>query len=191
MSASLRAAWTQEQFFAWQGDGDTRYEFDGTEPMAMVGNTVAHGIIMRNLHRCLDRGLDGSGFQYLGPDNGVATTGQAVRYPDALVTAASLGMAAPIVPDVIAVFEIVSPSSGGTDRIVKVREYAGVPSIRRYAIIESTTAGVTVFERPDGTSGWRADTLTGSDVLRMPELELTIAVAELYRDVVLASGPAA
>ena len=40
------------------------------------------------------------------------------------------------------VFEVLSPSSGQTDRIVKVREYASVPTVRRYVILEYTSAGL-------------------------------------------------
>jgi hypothetical protein len=43
--------------------------------------------------------------------------------------------------------EIINPGTGRTDRLVKVREYAAVPSILRYFLLESTSIGVTVHER--------------------------------------------
>ena len=57
-----------------------------------------------------------------------------------------------------------------------------MPSIRRYVILESTTAALTVFERQDGETPWIAATLTGDDVLRMPELAIEIPVSEFYVD---------
>jgi Uma2 family endonuclease len=149
----------------------------------MTGGTANHSVIMRNLHRALDRRLQGSGCEYLGPDAGLATGDNGVRYPDALVTCSRFPGNARTIPGVVAVFEIVSPGTSRVDRIVKVREYAGVPSILRYVILESTTAGLTIFEREGTETSWRAVTLTGDDVLRMPELAIEIAVAEFYEAV--------
>jgi Uma2 family endonuclease len=149
----------------------------------MTGGTNNHSVIMRNLHRALDRRLQGSECQYLGPDAGLATVNTSVRYPDALVTCSKFAGNARTIPGVIAVFEIVSPGSSREDRIVKVREYAAVPSVRRYVILESTSNGLTVFERQDAETFWRATTLTSDDVLRMPELAIEIPVVDFYADV--------
>ena len=43
--------------------------------------------------------------------------------------------------------EVISPTSGRTDRIVKVREYAAVPSVLRYVVVQSSSIGLTVLER--------------------------------------------
>ena len=42
MSTSLQQPRTQEQFFAWEGHRDGRYEFDGFAPVAMTGGTDNH-----------------------------------------------------------------------------------------------------------------------------------------------------
>jgi Uma2 family endonuclease len=107
-----------------------------------------------------------------------------VRYPDALVTCSRAANNDRLIPSVVVVFEIISPTSGRVDRIVKVREYAAVPSIRRYAILESSTIGITVFERSNAQEPWRATTLTGEDTLNMPEIGTQIPVAELYDGIV-------
>ena len=36
---------TREQFLAWKVRRELRYEFDGLQPVAMTGGTVAHAII--------------------------------------------------------------------------------------------------------------------------------------------------
>jgi Uma2 family endonuclease len=182
MNAPLRKPWTQDQFFAWASTQEGRYEFDGFEPVAMTGGTANHSVIMRSLHRALDRRLQGSACQYLGPDAGLATVESRVRYPDALVTCSRFPGNVRTIPGVVIAFEIVSPGTSRVDRIDKVREYAAVPSIRRYVILESTTAALTVFERQDAETPWIAATLTGDDVLRMPELAIEIPVSEFYVD---------
>jgi Uma2 family endonuclease len=185
MNAPFVKPWTQAQFFAWAARQEGRWEFDGFRPVAMTGGTLGHARIMRSLHRALDARLRGSGCQPLGPDAGVATVGAAVRYPDALVTCSNLdGQNDEMTtPGVVVVFEIVSPTSGRTDRQVKVPEYAAVPTIRRYVILESTYMGLEVFERANADDPWMVRTLTGDDTLHMPELGIEIPVADLYEGV--------
>lgn len=174
---------TREEFFDWAQARDARYEFDGFEPVAMTGGSINHNLITLNSHRALYARLKGSGCRPLGPDAGVATVGDAVRYPDALVTCTQAPGTANLVPEVVVVFEVLSPTSGRTDRIEKVREYRAVASIRRYVILEHTSVGLTVFERANGEEEWRATALTGDDILRMPEIGIEIPVAEFYEDV--------
>ncbi len=75
---------------------------------------------------------------------------------------------------------MLGPTSGRIDRIVKVREYAAVPSIRRYVLVEFAGVGVTVLERTAPGEVWRTTVLTGGDALLLPEIGIEIPVGELY-----------
>jgi hypothetical protein len=86
MNIALRKPWTQERFFAWAQVQNLRYEFDGTQPVAMTGGNAGHSVVIRGLHRSLDARLRRGPCQPLGPDAGLETVNKAVRYPDALVT---------------------------------------------------------------------------------------------------------
>lgn len=183
--ALRRPRMTREEFFSWAHAQDVRYEFDGFEPVAMTGGTVDHNQISQNIQFALRARLRGSACRTLGPDAGVATVGDTVRYPDALVTCTKVPGTAHLVPGVVVVFEVLSPSSGRIDRIEKVREYRAVSSIRRYVILESASVGLTVFERRDAGDNWTASTLTEDDVLQMEEIGVEVPVAELYQDVEL------
>ena len=177
---------TRDAFFGWAQAQNTRYEFDGFQPVAMTGGSPNHNRISLNIHVALRSRLRGSGCEPLGPDTGVATIGDTVRYPDALVTCGKFSGTAAVVPGVVIVFEVLSPTSGRTDRIEKLREYRAVPSIRRYVILEYASIGLTVFERPEAASDWKATALTADDILRMPEISIEVPVAELYESVDLA-----
>ncbi len=174
---------TREQFFDWAQAQDVRHEFDGFRPVAITGGTPNHNRICQNLWAALRSRLKGSGCEPLRPDVGVATVGDAVRYPDALVTCSKFPGSSRLIPGVVIVFEVLSPSSGRTDRIDKLREYRAVPSIRRYVILESASAGLAVFEREHEAEAWRATALTAGDVLQMPEIGAAIPVPELYENV--------
>jgi Uma2 family endonuclease len=78
---------------------------------------------------------------------------------------------------------VLCPDSGRRDRIEKVREYAAVTSIRRYVIIEATGIGLFVLHREQGDIAFNALTLTGEDFLELPEVGISVPVAEFYEDV--------
>jgi len=78
------------------------------------------------------------------------------------------------------VFEVLSSTSGRTDRIEKLREYQAVSSIRRYVILEHTSVGLVVHSRLNGEDAWTATAPTDGDVLAMPEIGIEIPVAEFY-----------
>lgn len=101
----------------------------------MTGGTINHSLITQNIQAALRDRLRGSGCRPLGPDVGVATVGTAIRYPDALVTCSPFDGDALTVPGVVVIFEVLSAGTSRTDRIIKVREYAAVASIRRYVIL--------------------------------------------------------
>lgn len=77
----------------------------------------------------------------------------------------------------------ISPTSGQRDRINKVREYAAVPSIRRYVIIESSSVGLSVFEREGPDEAWPLTVLVQDKVLRMPEIGIEVPVSEIYEGI--------
>ncbi len=60
MNVPLRQARTQDEFCAWAGCEEGRYEFDGVEPVDMNGTTINHAIIISSLlaasfHACVER----------------------------------------------------------------------------------------------------------------------------------------
>lgn len=186
MNVAIRVpGMTREAFFDWAAAQDEPYEFDGFQPVAMTGGTINHTLLIGNLNYALQSRLRHTPCRAL-IEAGLATVGDAVRYPDALVTCAPLDGAARLVPGVVIVFEVLSPTSGRTDRIDKLREYRAVPSIRRYVILEHTSAALTVFARPDA-GDWIATALTSDDTLDLPEIGIAIPVSEFYEGIDLSA----
>jgi len=119
--------WTAEQFLDWLGMQEGRFEFDGIQPVAVTGGTARHNRTMNNIHAALRARLRGTACAFYGPDLAVRTVGERVRYPDALITCTPFPDSARVAPDVVVVFEVISPTSGQTDRNERVREYAQSP----------------------------------------------------------------
>ncbi len=190
-NALRRPSMSREEFFAWAELQDARYEFDGFDPVAMTGGSLNHSTMGGNLYFALRSRLRGSLCWPYGPDAGLATIGDAVRYPDAMVTCTKAPGQSHVVAGPVVVFEVLSPGSGRVDRIVKLREYRAVVSIRRYVIIEYNSVGLTTFARADGQADWTATALTADDTLAMPEIGVEIPILEFYENVDLPTAAGA
>ena len=59
MTVPLRQPWTPERFFAWAEAQDARYEFDGSQPVAMTGGNAGHALITQNVQAALRSRLRG------------------------------------------------------------------------------------------------------------------------------------
>jgi Uma2 family endonuclease len=140
MNVTLRnPVMTREAFFLWAEAQDERYEFDGFAPVAMGGGSNRHSRIVQNTSFALRMRLNGSGCEAFGPDAGLGTIAEAVRYPDAMITCEKARGEDHVVPGVVVVFEVISPSSGYVDRVVKLREYKAVPPPAERASQPATT----------------------------------------------------
>jgi Uma2 family endonuclease len=184
MNVALRKPMTHKEFFDWAEAQEERYEFDGFQPIAMTGGDLGHSRLIRNVNRQLGNRLDGTGCESLGPDAGVATIGDTVRYPDAVVTCTKFSARDRVVPNPVIVFEVVSPSSVRIDRVVKLREYQAVSTIRRYVIVEPDAVAITVFSRDHEGEMFRATGLAEDDILQLSEIDIEIPVAAIYEGIV-------
>ena len=190
MSIARINPWTAERFLSWVQTQEGRYEFDGSRPVAMTGGSARHSRIIVNIHVALRSRLRGTPCSSFGPDLGVRTIGNAICYPDVLVSCTKFAETELLAPDPLIVFEVLSGDSGRRDRIEKAREYGAVPSIRQYIIVESAGIGLLVLHRQRGNDAWAEQTLTGEDKLDLPEIGAGIPVSEFYEDVDFGEAPA-
>ena len=146
----------------------------------MTGGTFAHGIIGRNVRTELDNRLRGSRCTPLGPDMKIVVAGR-FRYPDAIVICSPVDRKATVIADPVVVFEVLGDSTARIDHFDKLRGYTATPSIRRYVILEQDAIGATVYVR-DGDR-MVVETITRGDMVRLPEIEVEIAIDDLYRGV--------
>jgi Uma2 family endonuclease len=101
-----------------------------------------------------------------------------IRYPDAFVHCNATGPSVQVIPDPVVVFEVLSPSTSRIDRIVKLREYQATDTIQRYVILEQDSVAAMVFAREGGV--WTGRALTNGEILAMPEIDIEIALADIY-----------
>lgn len=176
MRASLKPL-TVEEFLACERSQPLRYEFDGTQPVAMTGGTIAADRLARRRLRSLDQRLRPP-CEAFGENVKVLSAGR-VRYPDVKVACGTFDPAGDHV-DPVVVFEVLSSTTEMTDRRVKPAEYAAIPTVMAYVLLAQDRPAVTVLRR---AGGWQAEELAGIwRVLELPEIGLSIPLLELYPD---------
>jgi Uma2 family endonuclease len=184
MDSALRKPMSLDEFLDWEERQELRYEFDGFEPLAMTGGTVEQGLIQANLIRALGNRLAGKPCRVLGSHVKIAVAGS-IRYPDAFVVCSPLVRGATVVTDPVVVFEVLSPSTSSTDRIVKNQEYRDTPSIQRYVMLEQDRQAATVFARAG--DDWVGHLVAAEQMLAMPEIGVELPLVELYEGVAFAT----
>lgn len=152
MNLALRKRMTLAEFLEWEERQSPRYEFDGVGPVAMRGGTLAHAGIQRDLAFALTGRLRGKLCEFLGSDLKIKTTDDHVRYPDGFITYSGGENASTVVSDPVVIFEVLSPSTAGKDRIIKAREYQAMAWVRRYVMLEQE-ASEPLSTPPSATHG--------------------------------------
>jgi len=175
------------EFLDWEKRQPIRYEFDGFHPVAMTGGTVAHAQIQRNLAISVGGRLLGKRCSFYGSDLKIEVAGR-IRYPDGFVLCSPRSGKATMADDPMVIFEVLSDSTAMTDTVAKNQEYAATPSVRRYVILAQDRIGGTMFERIG--EDWIGHLLGPDTMLNMPEIDIEVPLAELYRDVTLAPDQA-
>ena len=187
MNLAMRKPMTLAEFLEWEERQELRYEFDGFEPVAMAGGSLAHSAIQRNLAMALGNRLRGKPCQFFGSDLKVQAAENSSRYPDGMVLCSDLDQSLKIVRNPVVLFEVLSPSTAGKDRIVKAREYQATPSVQRYVMLEQDRIGATVHVR--AADGWSVIVLKDDDTLALPEIGLAIPLAEFYEGLAFEDHP--
>ncbi len=168
---------TMAEFLDWEGRQPTKHEFDGLQPVAMAGGTLAHGRLQRNLAISVGAALRGGPCEFIGSDLQLRLA-ETIRCPDGVVlcgdrTGPDVSTDAPVV-----IFEVLSPSTAGVDRIVKNREYQATPSVQRYVMLEQDRVAAMVFTRR--AEVWSGQVLVAGEMLDMPEIGIGVKLDDLY-----------
>ena len=178
ISAALqpRPPTTLAEFLAWEGCQPLRYEWDGVQPVAMVGGSFGHSELATRMSDLLRAALRGTGCTVVRADVKVMTEcGQRARYPDVVVTCAPICPADRAIPDPRLIVEVLSDTTAAVGRGTKRAEYGALRSVERYVTLAQDEMLALACDR---TRGFEEQEIR--DVLRIPEFDLSIPLATLY-----------
>ncbi len=86
--------------------------------------------------------------------------------------------------DPVALFEVLSPTTEGTDIREKMFAYLNTDSVNHYVIVAQDKMELTIYRRTEPPKGWEIETLTEpTDILRLPDLGFEMPVSEVYAKV--------
>lgn len=177
---------TVEEYFAFT---DTRPDNEKWElidggPILQASPSGTHHRILKNLvfllaaaERAQPRSWEAI------PGIGVRVSATSLPEPDVMILPAESIRRDPYgreTQDVIATFEILSPSTAERDLHWKRAAYTSLPSLTHYVVIAQDAMEVVVFARDAGFVERRIRSLGGS--IEMPALGISLPLAELYRD---------
>lgn len=182
---------TLDDFLAWDDGTDARYELIDGVPVAMAPTYGAHQIIASNVGRHIGNALDRRPPCHVRSEAGILKPNSFRNFfqADLAVTCTPHRQGQYATPDPLVIVEVLSRSTEDHDRKVKLPVYRSIPSVMEILLVHADMLFVEVHRRLDDTR-WQVDLLVeAEDVLRLDSLGFEAAVAALYANVDLGSGP--
>lgn len=180
--ARRQTSWTWEAYLDWEARQPVRYELVDGQVYAMAGGTAEHDTIGNNLRGELRTRMRGKPCRAHGPDLKVRA-GQDGRYPDALIDCGPRVPGALYAQEPVAVFEVLSKSTGWIDQSLKLRDYDATPTIRTYVLISQDEQRAMVYLRnTDGRLGIQSAVLLEGEgaSIEIPDFGLVLPFSALY-----------
>jgi Uma2 family endonuclease len=187
MALAIADKWiSREEYLQGELCSEIRHEYVAGNVYAMSGGTLNHQRIAGNFMRLAGNQLigspcfpTGSDFKLLVPLGGGE---EAFYYPDGMIICVPVPGDALFTDSPSVILEVFSPSTRRIDEVQKLRDYITIPTLQTYILAE-TDAPLLTLHRREG-AGFRREILSGPDaILDLPEVGITIPLAELYRDV--------
>lgn len=184
MSALAKPAkMTLADFLAWENEQPERHEFIDGEIFAMVGASVAHGILASNLHVALRQSLKVPGCRVFQEGYKVLAR-EKCFYPDVVVACGPFRQNDLQLDRPVLLAEVISPSGEQYDRLMKWDHYRqGLPTLQAYVLVAQDRVRVEVYVRE--RDGWHYSEHTAfTDTIQLTSPPCQFSIAELYEGTV-------
>ncbi len=175
---------TREEYRAW-AEQQPSHRFERIEGVvvAMAPERAAHNRCKKSACNVLDAAVQRAGLpSEVFTDGMTIEVGDSDYEPDAVLRCGEpwLPGDAMAVPDPLAIVEVLSPTTSGVDRGLKLRDYFRVPSLQHYLVVWPETPRIVRHSRlPNGDVATEVFT-SGQIVLDPPGL--TLAFDDFYTD---------
>lgn len=177
---------TREDYLQGELASEIRHEYVAGNVYAMSGGTLNHQRIARNFLRLAGNQLAGKPYFPPGSDFKlhipIGGGEEAFYYPDGMIICVPVPGNALFTDSPSVILEVLSPSTRRNDEVQKFRDYLTIPTLGTYILAETESQLLTLHRR-DGTSFRRQILSVPDAILELPEVGISISLAELYRDV--------
>ena len=186
MAEPARRLMTPEEFFAWQETQDGLYELVDGVPVPhvkmMTGASAPHDRATVNIIASLHAQLRGTGCRPTTDDIALRTSIGTLRRPDVTVECGELVRDTYESRSPRLVVEVLSPSTANIDQFRKLEEYRRHPTLAYILLIETRFPSAVLYRR-DGTAWLERSFAAMDEVIDLPEIGATLALADIYDDV--------
>lgn len=174
-----------EEYLKGELASEIKHEYVGGQVYAMTGVSAAHNLIAGNLFAALRRHLGGGRCQVFIADVKVrlrVAEEDVFYHPDVFVACREDDRERYYRRFPNTVIEVLSEGTERTDRREKFLAYQTIESLQEYLLVAQDERSITVFRRD---TGWRAEYFGAGDTLKLPSLDFSMPVAEVYEGVPL------
>jgi Uma2 family endonuclease len=172
-----------DEYIRGEQVSEVRHEYIGGQVYAMSGGSEAHNSLCINLVSALRQHFRGKPCKVFMADMKLRLNiaeDDIFYYPDLLVTCDPSDSEKYYKSQPVVLVEVLSPSTERLDRREKFLSYQRLPSLKEYILIDQEKMAVTIFRRE---TEWKSEHLSESDTLTMPSIDFSLAVANIYEDV--------
>lgn len=184
MSALETTPWTLAEFFAWREEQEERYELVGGFPLKMqAGATQRHDAIIVNIVADLGSKLRGTPCRMFSAAGSVETSPGQIRRPDVGVDCGPRNPNGYHTAEPTVIIEVLSRSTGRFDKMGKLQEYKGLPTLRRLVILDTHDAMATHWRR-DAGGEWQEIRVRGIlGAIELDAIDAVLLMNDLYAGV--------
>ncbi|HEU5145067.1 MAG TPA: Uma2 family endonuclease [Chryseosolibacter sp.] len=173
-----------EEYLRFERESVEKHEYYQNEVFAMAGAGARHNIIFSNLFIALGIQLKGKPCRPYGSDLRVHIPENTLfTYPDISIFCGELISSAPDEDTVVSptvLIEILSASTKEYDRGGKFKLYRDIPTLKEYILVDSESINIEAF-RINANGHWELEEYKQiSETLRIPVVDVTIALADVY-----------
>ncbi len=189
MAEPARKLMTADEFLLWDLEQEDKHELVDGIPVKKYGNDTPemmangrrqHAQVISNIHYHLRRRLEGGPCEVFSDVFSVRTSITKQRRPDIIVECARGGPDDLEATEPRVLFEVLSPSSGREDLVIKPEEYKRLPTVGHYVVVDPDVALLKVWNR-DADGRWSDEAVVGLDaVLALTALGVELPLAEIY-----------
>ena len=187
MAQAAAKRMTVDEFLAWCPEDGTRWALVDGRPIAMAPTREPHGALVIALGSEMRAALRKRPECSVQTGTGVTPPDRddTLLIPDLVVSCRPMEASRRSLTQPLALVEILSPSTGDSDRYTKLPIYRLFPSVREILLLHPARLYAELHRRLEGDS-WLVDLVQGPEArLRLDSIGLDVALADVYAGVPL------
>ena len=176
--------WTVEEYLEFEKNSEVRHEYVDGAIYAMAGEKKRHNRLAGRLFNSLSTHLEETNCEVYFESVKMYTAANKYYYPDVIVTCEDdddeISVKNPIL-----IIEVLSPSTERVDRAEKLIAYQKIPSVQEYILVSAERVWIQIYRRTDGENWNVGQFLDLNDEVTFSSINLTLKVADVYRNTIL------